>query len=255
MEHAAPDWYALKVFYNKVFEMEDKLVSMGLPCYIAVEKVCLKGAEHMAAARYLASLPEGARADSKYIKEGPVIYVRKPMVSSLMFVQATRDHFLQQSASYWLEQARQMDVPLVRLQHYADISEDEQAWANGYLERVTFRSGLDTLLREKYRDGRGRGFVYRSADRKSFSVIPDRQMAAFRLVTESGVSGLSFFSDDDITRYKQGDKVRVTEGPLKGAEGYIRRIKKDRRLLVSIEGVVAVATSYIPVHQLEKVEE
>ena len=209
MEHAAPDWYALKVFYNKVFEMEDKLVSMGLPCYIAVEKVCLKGAEHMAAARYLASLPEGARADSKYIKEGPVIYVRKPMVSSLMFVQATRDQILQ----------------------------------------------LDTLLREKYRDGRGRGFVYRSADRKSFSVIPDRQMAAFRLVTESGVSGLSFFSDDDITRYKQGDKVRVTEGPLKGAEGYIRRIKKDRRLLVSIEGVVAVATSYIPVHQLEKVEE
>jgi transcription antitermination factor NusG len=49
--------------------------------------------------------------------------------------------------------------------------------------------------------------------------------------------------------------VRVTEGPLKGAEGYIRRIRKDRRLLVSIEGVVAVATSYIPMSQLMKVEE
>lgn len=40
--------------------------------------------------------------------------------------------------------------------------------------------------------------------------------------------------------------MRVTEGPFKGAEGYIKRIKGNRRLIVSIEGVVAVATTYIP---------
>ncbi len=209
MEQVRLNWYALKVFYNKVFDMEDKLASEGLPCYIAMEKVCLKGAEHLAAARYLASLPEGARADSRYIKEGRVIYLRKPMVTSLVFVQASREQIIR----------------------------------------------LDAELQEKYRNGKGRGFVYKTADRQDFAVIPDRQMAAFRLVTESGVSGLSFFSGDDITRYRQGDKVRVTEGPLKGAEGYIRRIRKDRRLLVSIDGVVAVATSYIPMSQLEKVEE
>lgn len=209
MEQVGQNWYALKIFYNKVFDMEDKLASEGLPCYIAMEKVCLKGAEHLAAARYLASLPEGARADSRYIKEGPVIYLRKPMVTSLVFVQASREQIIR----------------------------------------------LDAELQEKYRNGKGRGFVYKTADRQDYAVIPDRQMAAFRLVTESGVSGLSFFSGDDITRYRQGDKVRVTEGPLKGAEGYIRRIRKDRRLLVSIDGVVAVATSYIPMSQLEKVEE
>ena len=209
MEQVGQNWYALKVFYNKVFDMEDKLASEGLPCYIAMEKVCLKGAEHLAAARYLASLPEGARADSRYIKEGPVIYLRKPMVTSLVFVQASREQIIR----------------------------------------------LDAELQEKYRNGKGRGFVYKTADRQDYAVIPDRQMAAFRLVTESGVSGLSFFSGDEITRYRQGDKVRVTEGPLKGAEGYIRRIRKDRRLLVSIDGVVAVATSYIPMSQLEKVEE
>ena len=47
----------------------------------------------------------------------------------------------------------------------------------------------------------------------------------------------------------------MTGGPLKGAEGYIRRIKKDRRLLVCIEGVIAVASSYIPAELLEKVPE
>ena len=209
MELVAPNWYALKVFYNKVFEMEDKLASMGLPSYLAVEKVRLKGVDHMAAARYLASLPEGARADSRYIREGPVIYIRKPIVSSLIFVQATREQILH----------------------------------------------LDVFLQENYRNGRGRGFVYKSADWQDYAVIPDKQMAAFRLVTESGLSGLSFFSDDELTRYKKGDRVRVTEGPLKGVEGYIRRIRKDRRLLVSIDGVIAVATSYIKPEFLEPVPE
>jgi hypothetical protein len=47
----------------------------------------------------------------------------------------------------------------------------------------------------------------------------------------------------------------VLEGPLKGAEGYIKRIRKDRRLLVAIEGFIAVATSFIPFQYLEKVPE
>ena len=45
MEEAQLNWYALKVFYNKVFEMEDRLAGMGLETYLAVEKVPLKGEE------------------------------------------------------------------------------------------------------------------------------------------------------------------------------------------------------------------
>ena len=72
---------------------------------------------------------------------------------------------------------------------------------------------------------------------------------------ESGAGGLEFFADDDFTRFRKGSKVRVKEGQLKGAEGYIKRIRKDRRLLVAIEGVIAVATSYIPPENLEPVPE
>ena len=49
--------------------------------------------------------------------------------------------------------------------------------------------------------------------------------------------------------------MRVTDGVFKGAEGYVKRIKKDRRLVVSIRGVVAVATSYIPPQFLEILSE
>ena len=199
MEESKLNWYALKVFYNKVFEIEALLGEMDLETYIPVRKVQLKGEEHMRIARRLAT-PDDRRHDNQYLRMGPVIFKREPVVSSLLFVRAPEER-----------------VP--------EINE------------CIF----------------GKGFMYRMADKKRFSVIPDKQMAMFQLVNSSGESGLEYFSDEDMTRYKSGDRVRVLEGPLKGAEGYIKRIRKDRRLLVSIEGFIAVATSFIPPQFLEKV--
>ena len=191
-------WYALKVFYNKVFEMEAGLDEMGLETYIPVRKVQLKGEEHLRAARRLAT-PDSTRLDNQFVQMGPVIFKRVPVVSSLLFVLAPEERLPE----------------------------------------------IENLIL-------GRGFVYRTADRKRPSIIPDKQMAMFRMVCSSGAEGLEFFSDEDMTRYRQGDRVRVLEGPLKGAEGYIKRIRKERRLLVAIEGFIAVATSFIPPQFLEK---
>ena len=60
---------------------------------------------------------------------------------------------------------------------------------------------------------------------------------------------------DDKPEYHCGDLVRVTDGPFKGTEGHIIRIKKDRRLVVSIKGIAAVATTYIHPQFLETIEE
>jgi transcription antitermination factor NusG len=208
-QQSKEQWYAIKVFYNKVFNMEDILFDMGLETFLAVQKVQLKGADHMAAARKLASVPPGHRADARYIQEGPVIYERKPLVTSLIFVRATAPQI--KEVAQRLKDDAPGDKPL--------------------------------------------GFVYRRADFKDFAAIPDAQMASFRLVAESGLTGLDFFSNAEMTRYKTGDRVRVTGGPLKGAEGYIKRIKKNNRLLVCIEGIIAVATSYIPTEWLESIKE
>ena len=209
MEDVQLNWYALKVFYNKVFEMEDRLAGMGLETYLAVEKVPLQGEEHLAAARKLAQLPEGGRADSRLVREGPVIYRRVPMVKSLIFVRASETEIAQVSEM---------------LKGPVDLQKPE-------------------------------GFVYRTPDWQAFSVIPNKQMTLFMLVTSSGESGLKFYSADDLCGFKQGKKVRIIEGPLKGAEGYVKRIQKNRRLLVAIEGIVAVATSYIPPQFMENVKE
>ena len=200
MDEIKRNWYALKVFYNKVFEVEALLGDMDLETYIPVRSVQLKGEEHLRIARRLAT-PDDRRRDNQFVQAGPLIYKRVPVVSSLLFVRAPMDR-------------------LPEIGHCVD----------------------------------GKGFVYKTADRKTEAVIPDKQMAMFQMVCSSGAEGLEFFADDDMTRYKTGDKVRVLEGPLKGAEGYIKRIRKDRRLLVSIEGFIAVATSFIPPQFLEKAD-
>ena len=201
MEESKLNWYALKVFYGKVFELEALLGDMDLETYIPVRKVLLKDEDHMRALRRL-STPDDSRRDNQFIKAGPLVFKRVPVVSSLLFVRAPMDRI-------------------------------------GEIGKC-----VD-----------GKGFVYKTADRKTEAVIPDKQMAMFQLVCSSGAEGLEFFADDDLTRYKSGDKVRVLEGPLKGAEGYVKRIRKDRRLLVAIEGFIAVATSFIPPQFLEKVSD
>ena len=95
--------------------------------------------------------------------------------------------------------------------------------------------------------------IYREPGSRRPAAIPDREMEVFRFVVTAGEQGLTLLGNDR-PEYHQGDRVRVTDGPFKGAEGHIKRIKKDRRLLVCVEGVIAVASSYIPDRMLEKIE-
>lgn len=94
--------------------------------------------------------------------------------------------------------------------------------------------------------------VYTRLDSRDPMPIPQREMDLFIMVTSSGDNNLLFLGDDK-PEYHQGDRVRVTEGPFKGAEGHIKRIKKDRRLIITIPGIAAVATTFIPPQFLEKV--
>lgn len=96
-------------------------------------------------------------------------------------------------------------------------------------------------------------YLYRLAGSRQPAVIRDREMEIFQFVVTAGQQGLTLLGDDR-PEYHLGDRVVVTDGPFKGAEGHIKRIKKDRRLVVTIAGVVAVATTYIHPSLLKKVD-
>jgi len=82
--------------------------------------------------------------------------------------------------------------------------------------------------------------------------VRDAEMEAFKIVTSIKDENVRFLGPDQPA-YHVGERVRVTQGFYKGAEGYIKRIRKSRDLLVSIEGVAVVAISHVPPEYLEKV--
>ena len=170
-------WYALKVFFNRVFMIEDFLKQQGIKSYI----------------------PCGIAIVSQ--KNGTKKKVRKPVISSLLFFQSTEKQALE----------------------------------------------LQTQLN-------GRVMLY--TERENYSkkpiAISDKEMNTFILVSSSGEKGLEYFGEDKM-KFRKGEHVRVIDGAFKGAEGYICRIKGDHRLIVSIQGVCAVATSYIPQCFLQKI--
>lgn len=101
--------------------------------------------------------------------------------------------------------------------------------------------------------GKAMVYTYQTQDGWMPAPISEREMNVFRLVVSSGAEGLEYY-DNDPRVFKRGERVRVTGGLFAGAEGHIVRIKGDRRLIVSLTGICAVATSYIPQCFLEKID-
>ncbi|MBP5382309.1 MAG: KOW motif-containing protein [Bacteroidales bacterium] len=133
-----------------------------------------------------------------------------------------------------------------------DIEYYSQTILPSYVFVHTDLDTLETIRKYEYDNDLHRFFVYWDKEKHLPVVVPDKELEIFRIVTSAGSTGLQFLGEDPSV-YQQGDKVRVTDGPFMGAEGYIKRIKKDRRLVVTISGVAAIATSFIPPELLEKI--
>lgn len=117
---------------------------------------------------------------------------------------------------------------------------------------IFIRSSEEQILRLQQRL-RGEAMLYADRETKTPTAIPEREMQIFISVTSLDDAGLEYLGDIS-TEWTTGERVRVIDGPFKGAEGYIKRIKGNHRLIVAIEGIAAVATSYIPTAFLEKIE-
>ena len=115
---------------------------------------------------------------------------------------------------------------------------------------LVFVRGLRTEIEKIHKNPLNGASAYRLPGEQAPAVIAEREMALFRRVTEIGAENIEVV---DCT-LAQGDRVRVTDGVFKGCEGCVVRIRGAKRLVVAIEGVAAVATSYIPKEFLERVE-
>lgn len=75
-------------------------------------------------------------------------------------------------------------------------------------------------------------------------VVPRRQMDDFiRFYESGGYDEPEFLSPQVMGQLRKNARVVIVDGPLAGIEGYYQRVKgaKDKRFLVLIEGLVAMA--------------
>lgn len=97
----------------------------------------------------------------------------------------------------------------------------------------------------------GLNVVYlKDLETRHLLIVPDKQMRDFMFLLDFSDSTVEVINEE----LKRGDRVRVIKGPLIGLEGELLRIKGHKRVIVRLEGVVSVATSYIPGSFLEKIK-
>jgi len=89
---------------------------------------------------------------------------------------------------------------------------------------------------------------YRNLETQQLLIIPDKQMADFMFLLD--------FSEVAVqnANLRQGDRVRVIKGIFAGIEGELVRVKGHKRVIVRLEGLFSLATTYIPGAFLERIE-
>lgn len=84
-------------------------------------------------------------------------------------------------------------------------------------------------------------------------VVPAKQMRDFMQVCSESADEIIYLSRIS-DKLRGGAKVRVKSGPFAGVCGTVVRLRKSRRILVEIPGIMAAASTYVPLEDLDVIE-
>ena len=82
------------------------------------------------------------------------------------------------------------------------------------------------------------------------SVIEDKLNLILNILKSDKNTSNEFF--DFIN--KIGQRVKVIDGFFSGVEGVVKRINKNKRVVVQLEGLAAVAIAFVPASQLSLIK-
>lgn len=77
-------------------------------------------------------------------------------------------------------------------------------------------------------------------------IVPEKEMKRFIAVTGSYDEQLLYFKPEEVN-WQKGTKVRIVGGEFEGLEGTFIKVRgaRDRRVVISIQGLMAVAMATI----------
>ena len=110
------------------------------------------------------------------------------------------------------------------------------------------REQLDRYIRS-FGDDRPVNYYWdRTANRPL--TVPDKAMEDFISIASTMDPDLIYITEIS-DKLREGQKVIVKEGPFKGVEGKVVRIRQSRRIMVEIPGMLAVASTYVEMGNVE----
>lgn len=71
-------------------------------------------------------------------------------------------------------------------------------------------------------------------------IIPKRQMEDFIRLTSTGDDNVIYLDNPHVV-FEKGEPVEVIYGPFAGVQGYVLRIRRDRKVVLVLQGLVAAA--------------
>ena len=120
------------------------------------------------------------------------------------------------------------------------------------VSNLCFVRSTRTAIEEHFRtmgENRPAHFMWDKSTRHPI-VVSDKAMADFIRVCQVMSDDVLYLKEVTV-RLREGQKVRVTEGPFQGVEGTIVRIRRSRRVVVELPGLLAVSTNSIDPRFLE----
>lgn len=76
-------------------------------------------------------------------------------------------------------------------------------------------------------------------------IVDEKSMQDFIRVTADADASLLYLDNPDVVLEK-GQRVEIIFGPFKGVDGHILSIRRNRRVVISINNIIAVAMATMP---------
>lgn len=81
-------------------------------------------------------------------------------------------------------------------------------------------------------------------------IVPDNQIENLRIICKADADDIVVTSQE-VSKFQTGQVVRVIDGKFEGVTGIVARYQGQQRVGIVIEGLLTVATAYIPSAFLE----
>ena len=98
-------------------------------------------------------------------------------------------------------------------------------------------------------EARSAHFIWDKSTRKPL-VVPTKAMEDFIKISLSNIDDVIYLHEIN-EKLREGQKVRVKKGPFEGVEGTVIRVKRSRRVMVELPGMLAIATTFVNPEELE----